>query len=38
MGEMKNAYKILVEKPKGKRQLGKPRLYVRIILEWILEK
>jgi hypothetical protein len=24
-GEMRNAYKILVEKPEGKRQLGRPR-------------
>jgi hypothetical protein len=25
LGEMKNAYKILVEKPEGKRPLGRPR-------------
>jgi hypothetical protein len=25
-GEKKNAYKILVEKPEGKRPLGRPRL------------
>jgi hypothetical protein len=25
MGEMRNAYKILVEKPEGKRSLGRPR-------------
>jgi len=25
MGEMKNAYNILVRKPKGQRTLGKPR-------------
>jgi len=25
MEEMKNAYKILVRKPKGKRSLGRPR-------------
>jgi hypothetical protein len=25
-GEKRNAYKILVEKPEGKRSLGKPRL------------
>jgi hypothetical protein len=26
MGEQKNAYRILVEKPEGKRPLGRPRL------------
>jgi hypothetical protein len=25
MGEKRNAYSILVEKPEGKRQLGRPR-------------
>jgi hypothetical protein len=25
MGETRNAYRILVGKPKGKRQLGRPR-------------
>jgi hypothetical protein len=25
MGEMRNAYRILVEKPEGKRPLGRPR-------------
>jgi hypothetical protein len=25
MGEMRNAYKILVENPEGKRPLGRPR-------------
>jgi hypothetical protein len=25
MGEKRNAYRILVRKPKGKRKLGKPR-------------
>jgi hypothetical protein len=25
MGEMRNAYRILVGKPEGKRQLGRPR-------------
>jgi hypothetical protein len=25
MGEMRNAYKILIRKPEGKRPLGRPR-------------
>jgi hypothetical protein len=36
--EMRNAYELLVEKPKGKRPGGRPRLYERIILKWILNK
>jgi hypothetical protein len=32
MGEKRNAYRLLVGKPKGKRALG------RIILGWILER
>jgi hypothetical protein len=35
---MGNAYKILVGKGEGKRQLGKPRRRCETILEWILEK
>jgi hypothetical protein len=35
MGEMRNVYKILIEKPDGKRPLTRPR---RIILKWILGK
>jgi hypothetical protein len=38
MGEVKNAYKILVGKPETKRQLGRPRQDEGIILNWILEK
>jgi hypothetical protein len=34
-GEKRNAYRVLVEKPEGKRQLG---VGGKIILEWILEK
>jgi hypothetical protein len=37
-GEKRNAYRILVEKPEGKRLLGRPRLGGRTILEWILER
>jgi hypothetical protein len=36
MGEMKNAYKILVEKSKEKRRLGRTRLGLTIILKRIL--
>jgi hypothetical protein len=35
MEERKNAYRILVGKPEGKRPLGNPRRK-RIILKWIL--
>jgi hypothetical protein len=37
MGETRNAYRILVGKPEGKRPLGRPRPMWRTILEWILE-
>jgi hypothetical protein len=32
MGEKRNAYRILVGKPEGKRRLGRPRC------RWVLEK
>jgi hypothetical protein len=35
---MKNAYKVLVVKPEGKRPLERPRRRWEIILEWILGK
>jgi hypothetical protein len=36
---MRNAYKILVRHPEGKRSLGRPiSADGRIILKWILEK
>jgi hypothetical protein len=38
IGEKKNAYTILVEKPEGKRPLGRPRRRCVIILKWILER
>jgi hypothetical protein len=36
MGKKKNAYKVLVAKPEGKRPLG--GLTGKIILKWILKK
>jgi hypothetical protein len=37
-GDMRNAYKIFVGKPEGKRPLGRPCISMRIILKWILNK
>jgi hypothetical protein len=38
MGEKRNAYRLLVGKPEGKRPLGRPRCNGWIILGWILER
>jgi hypothetical protein len=38
MGEKRNAYRLLVGKPEGKRPLGRPRCRWCIILGWILER
>jgi len=38
VGEMRNAYKILVGKPEGKRSSGRPRRRWGVVLEWILRK
>jgi hypothetical protein len=38
MGEKRNAYKLLVRKPEGKRPLGRPKHRWWIILGWILER
>jgi hypothetical protein len=35
MGEMRNAYRILVRKPEEKKLLGR-QVYERIILKWII--
>jgi hypothetical protein len=35
VGEKRNAYRILVGKPEGKRPLGRPRHRWVIILKWI---
>jgi hypothetical protein len=37
MGEKRNANRLLVGKPEGKRSLGRTRLGGWIILRWILE-
>jgi hypothetical protein len=38
MGAKRNAYRILVAKPEGKRQLGRTRHRWVKILKWILER
>jgi hypothetical protein len=37
-GEKRNAYRIFVGKPEGKRPLGTLEVDGRIILKWILER
>jgi hypothetical protein len=37
MEEKRNAFRILVGKPEGKRPLGRPRRRWWIILKWILK-
>jgi len=41
MAPMRNregSYRVLVERPDGKKQLGRPRRDEMIILKWILKK
>jgi hypothetical protein len=38
MGRRRNAYRILVLKPEGKRPLGRTSVDGKIISEWILVK
>jgi hypothetical protein len=38
IGEKRNAYRILVGKPEGKRPLARPRCRWWTILKWILER
>jgi hypothetical protein len=37
MGEKRNAYRVLVAKPEGKKPLEDLNVGVRIILKWILQ-
>jgi hypothetical protein len=37
-GEKRNAYRVFVGKPEGKRPLGRLEADGRIILKWILER
>jgi hypothetical protein len=38
MGDRRGAYRILVERPEGRRPLARSRLGGRIILKWIFKK
>ena len=38
MGEWRGVYMVLVGKPEGKRQLGRPRRRWEIILKWVFRK
>jgi hypothetical protein len=38
MGEVRGTYNILVGKPEGRRQLGRPRCRWEVIFRWILGK
>jgi hypothetical protein len=38
MGEERGVYRVLVGRPEGKRPLGDPAVYGRIILRWIFRK
>jgi hypothetical protein len=37
MGEKRNAWRVPVGKPEGKRPLGDPDVHEMIILKWILD-
>jgi hypothetical protein len=38
VGERRNAYRVLVGKPEGRRHLEEPGIDERIILNWIFKK
>jgi hypothetical protein len=38
IGKTRNAYRILIGKPEGKRQLGRPSVGGCTILKWIFER
>jgi hypothetical protein len=35
---MRDAYRILLGRPEGRRPIGTPRLNARIILKWVFKK
>jgi hypothetical protein len=37
-GEMRNAFRILVEKPEGRDRLGDTGIYMRTLLKLVLKK
>ena len=38
MGEARDAYRILMGRPEGRRLLGTPRVDARVILKWVCKK
>jgi len=38
MGDRRGAYGVLAGIPEGKRPFGRPNVYGRILLKWILKK
>jgi len=38
MGNRRGAYRVLAGRPEGKRPFGRPSVYGRILLKWIIKK